>query len=39
MRERDDAQTRTVDSIYEPERKASKRKSPIALIERFANVW
>jgi hypothetical protein len=39
MRERDNAQAGAVDSIHEAERKAPERKTPIALVEGFANVW
>jgi hypothetical protein len=33
------AEAGAVDSIYQAKWKASERKSPIALVEGFANVW
>jgi hypothetical protein len=39
MRESDNAEAGAVDSIHEAERKAPERKSPITLVEGFANVW
>jgi hypothetical protein len=34
-----DAKLRTVDAVYNAKRKAPERKTTIALIQRFADVW